>query len=100
MDAASGSYSLVETYFNDLERLLFEQIQAVVDRESEQARSEIARLIETGKLDEQQRAARAVVVKQQLVEWEGLGRSIAATVEQLKGAGRPRTPAPAPVPSA
>jgi GTPase SAR1 family protein len=100
MDAASGSYSLVDTYFNDLERLLFEQIQAVVDRESEQARSEIARLIETAKLDEQQRAARAVVVKQQLVEWEGLGRSIAATVEQLKSAGRPRTPAPAPVPSA
>jgi GTPase SAR1 family protein len=92
IDLATGRYSLVDEFFNEVERAMLDQIQAIVRQHAEQAQAEVARLAANARLDEQQRAQQATRLQQALQEWEGSGRAIQAMVAELKGA---RQPAPA-----
>jgi hypothetical protein len=88
VDLATGRPCLVDNYFFGLERALMERIGQMVRQQSEQARAEVGRMIETAKLDDQQRAAQAAEVQEALAEWEAIGKGIEHAAARL-GPARP-----------
>src|SRR5260370_3118278 len=82
-DMAYKGMSLVNYHFDSLVNMINDQIEAIVEKKSEDTRKESARLEEQIKMDKEQRAARKEELQQQLAEWDQLGRSLRATNSQL-----------------
>lgn len=84
VDLASANFSRVDEYFRELERATFGQVQEMVRQKSQDAAAEISRLNESIKLDDQQREARAREIREQLAEWDKLGKSVRDVMSQIK----------------
>lgn len=77
--------SLLEEYFNRLERRVFEQMEALVAQKSAEAQTEIARLTEEAQLDDAQRQSKATQTRQQVAEWDQISGAIQKIVVELQG---------------
>ena len=85
----------VDHYFDLLLNTTKGRINTFAKEKYEEALAEFNRLIEQAKLDDQQRATQARLVKQQLTEWEAIAaeiKSIFARLEQLNQAFAPSIP--------
>jgi hypothetical protein len=81
---ASGRLSQVDEYFHAFERTMLDQLHTIVQQKSEEARAELARVVEASKLDGQQRKATAERLQQQMTGWEELGAAINRIMAHLK----------------
>jgi GTP-binding protein EngB required for normal cell division len=79
-----GYISPVEQYFDLLLSTTKERINSFAKQKYEEAFAESKRLIEQANLDEQQRAAETRLVKQQVLEWEGIAADIRKLFTQLE----------------
>ncbi|MGH8473486.1 MAG: hypothetical protein ACREVJ_13745, partial [Gammaproteobacteria bacterium] len=95
-DVETGRDGLVEEYFAEVERTMLEQVQTVVEQKEQEARAEHARLVEAGKLDEQQRKNRVEQTRRQRDEWDVIGKVIDGVSAQLNKLDTPAA-VPAPV---
>jgi GTPase SAR1 family protein len=94
VDHAGGSFGVVDEYFEAMERQVTGQVEALAEAKSQEARAEAARLAEEARLDEEQRRQRAEQVRQHLVEWEGLGRTLREVGAELKALDQALTTPP------
>jgi GTPase SAR1 family protein len=95
VDQASGRSSLVEDYFEALERNTSEQLRKLAAQKSEEAQAEQARLEEDARLGDRERKARSEQLQAQLAEWQGIGpslREVAAGLRELDRALAPPGP--------
>lgn len=76
VDIETGRDGLVDEYFASLERAMLEEVQKVAKQKEKEARAEYSRLMESGKLDEQQRQERIGQAERQLSEWDTTGKAI------------------------
>src|SRR6266571_4778079 len=83
-DSRYKGQSLVNHYFDSLMNLINDQIEDIVQEKFEEAWQESIRINEQIKMDRQQRATRTEELRQQLSEWDNLGRSIRTTAVDLK----------------
>lgn len=88
VDLGSGRQSLVNEYFNALQNNLLDQVKRLAQQKSAEAQSELARMVEHGKLDERARAAHVGEARRQLEEWDKLGTSITALAKRLGELGK------------
>lgn len=95
-DMESGRFGLVEEYFTAVERAMMDQIQTIAKQKEQEAKAEYARLVETGKLNEQQRQESIGQTKRQLDEWDALGKTIEGVSARLNALDTPAV-APSPV---
>ncbi len=82
-DAVFTRYGMVEGYFHEIERAMSEQIEMIVVEKTSQARAEHQRLTAQSQLDSQQRKVAAVKLRQQLANWDELGRTITGLSRRL-----------------
>jgi tRNA U34 5-carboxymethylaminomethyl modifying GTPase MnmE/TrmE len=94
VDAATGRFSRVDEYFNGMERSLSEHVASLARQKLEEAQSEIERLMEESRLDDQQRKGRAEAVRQQLAEWDSVGHRLTAIRSTLQELDRGLAPVP------
>ena len=87
--SASFRSSPVDEYFNGLDQVMDEQIQAIVKQKLEEAEAEQARLDQAGELDDEQRKESMERTKRQLSEWEALGKAIQDVSTRLNELKRP-----------
>jgi hypothetical protein len=94
VDHAGGHFGVVDEFFESLEGRVTEQVEALAEAKSREGRAEAARLAEEARLDEEQRRQKAEQVRQHLVEWEGLGRTLQEVGAELKALDQALTPPP------
>lgn len=75
-NAAYNDQSLVNYFFNTLVEAMNDQIQQVVESKSREAQESSIRLTTEIAMDEQQRKSKAELLRQQLTDWEAIGRAI------------------------
>jgi GTPase SAR1 family protein len=95
VDQASGRLSLVDEYFKTLERTMNERIGDLVRQKSAEAKAEIDRLTQAAKLDDQQREAQSRRIREQLAEWDEIGKrtkNIMTRIKALKEGGAAPVP--------
>jgi GTPase SAR1 family protein len=85
VNLASGRLSVVDEYFRTVERTMNEQIGDLVRQKSKEANAEITRLTETAKLDAQQRETESKRIRNQLAEWDEIGKATKNTMVVIKG---------------
>lgn len=87
-DTAYNDQSLVNYYFNTLVEAMHDQIQQVVESKSREAQEADIRLTTEIAMDEQQRKSKAELMRQQLTDWEAIGRSIIGMVTDIQNLER------------
>jgi GTPase SAR1 family protein len=85
VNLASGRFSVVDEYFRTVERTMNEQIGDLVRQKSKEANAEITRLTEAAKLDAQQRETESKRIRNQLAEWDEIGKATKNTMVLIKG---------------
>lgn len=80
-ELAAENASIVDRYFEGLQRFTSERIDALAAQKSSEAQVETVRLIEPAPLDETERQLQAQHRRQHIVTWETLG----ATLQQIIG---------------
>jgi GTP-binding protein EngB required for normal cell division len=96
VDLSASRFSRVDEYFNLLEQSLTQHIAKVASQKLAEAQAETARLAEESQLDGQARRVKAEQLRQQLAEWDDIGRSIRETQVLLGELERGPSPPPAP----
>ena len=89
----AGSYSRVDEYFMTLDRTVNEHVRELVEKKSKESQAEIARLKEAMELGDREREARTKQAQEQLAQWDEVGRSIGAVMDQIKALQGPAAPA-------
>lgn len=84
LNVDAGRLSFPEEYFKNLVDTVSEHIEKIATQKSLEARAEIERMSKGGQLHGQQRQARIKQLRQQIREWQTVGRSIQVLVKQLK----------------
>ena len=74
VNVAAGSFSPVDEYFNELEKIAEEQVENLTRKKAGELEAEIARLKKEAELTEQQRKAEAEQLRGQMGTWNELGR--------------------------
>ena len=87
-DTAYNDQSLVNYYFNTLVEAMHDQIQQVVESKLREAQEADIRLTTEIAMDEQQRKSKAELLRQQLTDWEAIGRSIIGMVTDIQNLER------------
>lgn len=83
-DLKSGRFSIVEEYFQSLERICAERVNSIADQKLNELQAEIDRYSELSRLDEQQRQTRIQKLREQLAEWNGFSQEILALSRELR----------------
>ena len=83
-DITTNRLSNVDEYFDAFEKNINHQIQTVVQQKSGELQTELNRLNEEAKLDEQKRKAKAAELRGQVAAWEEIGKKMTATANQLE----------------
>jgi hypothetical protein len=91
----TGKDSVVDEYFAALERTMLGEVQKVAKQKEQEAKAEHDRLIEAGKLNDQQRKDGIEKTRRQLVEWDELGKAIEGMSARLNALDQPSAMAPA-----
>jgi GTPase SAR1 family protein len=103
VNLAAGSFSPVDEYFNQLEKIAEEQVEKLTRKKAVETETEIARLKKEAELTEQQRKAEAEQIRGQMVAWNALGRTLHDAGEKLQlldqAAGPPQAVASGPAKS-
>jgi GTPase SAR1 family protein len=81
---AAGSYSPVDEYFNQLEKIADEQVENLTRRRGAETEAEIARLKKEAELTEQQRKTEAEQLRGQLMAWNTVGRALQEVGDKLQ----------------
>lgn len=84
VDLASGRLGVVDEHFKALERAMNEQIGELVRRKSKEANAEITRLTDAAKLDDKQREAQDKLIRNQLAQWDEIGKATKDTMTSIK----------------
>lgn len=83
-DPAHGAMSFLDHTYDALVRTMFEHIHLLATQKANEARGEQARATDAGQLDDPQRAEKASQTRQQIVEWDDLGRELEAVTAELR----------------
>jgi GTPase SAR1 family protein len=92
VDLATGSFSLVDEYFKTLDRVVNEQVRELVDKKSREAQAEINHLAQTAQLSSREREARIEQTRQQLAQWDSIGKSAKDIMKRMEGLKQPQAP--------
>jgi GTPase SAR1 family protein len=92
VDLATGNFSRVDEYFNTLERTVNEQVRAMVEKKSKESQAEISRLAQAAQLSGREREARIEQTRQQLAQWDSIGKSAKDIMGRMEALKRPQTP--------
>ncbi len=84
VDLRFGYLNHIDGYFDAQVRTISEHVLKVAARKSAEAQTEIDRLSEEAKLDEQERIARSEHIQRQLSEWDIISQSIKDVVNDLQ----------------
>ena len=84
VDLAGGRGSLVDGFFNDVERLTLDRVQEIVSRESGAFQEESARFAQWAKLDDHHRSTRAQQIRVHMAEWPEVSRMLQSSVQWLQ----------------
>jgi hypothetical protein len=87
-DAATGCLGVADHYFDRQARLVTGRVIRLASEKQEEGRTEVTRLLEAARLDEQQRQDKAEAIQCQRVEWDALGRSMQEVQQQLQEWGQ------------
>lgn len=84
VNLAAGSFSPVDEFFNELEKIADEQVENLTRKKATETEAEIARLKKEAELTEQQRKAEAEQLRGQMTAWNALGRALHDAGEKLQ----------------
>jgi hypothetical protein len=83
VDVEQGKFSVVDEYFERLERSMLEQVRTLARQKSDEARAELTRLEELAKTDKAQRKQQMEKVSAHLAAWGALGKKLEEILSQL-----------------
>lgn len=83
VDLAAGSFSRVDEYFTKLEEAAESQVETLTQTKSDEIDRVIRQLEESALLSEQERAAKAEQLRQQMATWNSFGRALRTVNENL-----------------
>ncbi len=95
VDLSAGNFSRVEEYFNTLERTVNEQVREMAEGKSKESQAEISRLTQTAQLSGREREARIKQTRQQLAQWDSIGKAAKDIMERMEALKRSQAPATA-----
>jgi GTP-binding protein EngB required for normal cell division len=85
----AGSFSRVDEYFTNLDRVVNEHVRELVEKKSKESQAEISRLKEAMQLDDREREALTKKTQEQLARWDEIGKSGQAAAARIKALPRP-----------
>jgi predicted house-cleaning noncanonical NTP pyrophosphatase (MazG superfamily) len=92
VDLSTGNFSRVDEYFNNLERTVNEQVRGMVEKKSKESQAEISRLAQAAQLSGREREARIEQTRQQLAQWDKIGKSAKDIMGRMEALKRPQAP--------
>jgi len=95
VDLSAGNFSRVEEYFNTLERTVNEQVREMAEGKSKESQAEISRLTQTAQLSGREREAWIKQTRQQLAQWDSIGKAAKDIMERMEALKRSQAPATA-----
>lgn len=81
---SAASFSRVDEYFTNLDRVVNEHVRALVERKSKESQAEISRLKETMQLDDRERQALTKKTQTQLAAWDQIGKTAQTAATRIK----------------
>jgi GTPase SAR1 family protein len=84
VNVEQGKFSVVDEYFERLERSMLDQVRKLAQQKSDEARAELVRLEELAKADKARRQQEMEKVSTHLTAWGGLGKKLGEITSQLE----------------